>query len=247
MRLNSVGVLKRGGKELYSILTLNVTPGTSGNRYPSWLAQSSTRWMHTTNGEGKDGEISETKGTQDVEMRSHNIEFPDPTDPFSNPLAQISAESLNKGPKFWQGAKPGPVARMYERKVDENGEAYAKGGRKCSFARVWVREGTGTVTVNGRSWVDYFPRVDQRDKILRPMHLLGMTGRFDVRCNVNGGGQTGQAEAIRFSLSRALQNWEPTWRPTLKKEGLLRRDARIVEPKKAGRKKARKSFQWVKR
>lgn len=175
------------------------------------------------------------------------ITFPNPSDPFSNPLAPLSSESPQQESAEWKGEKPGPVARLYLRKVDDNGMAYAEGGRKRSFARVWIKEGTGTVIVNGKSWIDYFVRLDQRDKILRPMVLLGVVGKFDLSCSVNGGGETGQAEAIRFALARALQNWEPSWRSTLKKDGLLRRDARIVESKKFGRPKARKSFQWVKR
>lgn len=190
---------------------------------------------------------SEIVSSTDSQSSEEKPIFPDPADPMANPLAPLSAESQLQRINTWQGEKPGPAIRIYESKVEENGVARAKGGRKRSFARVWLREGSGVVTVNGRSWVDYFPRVDQRDKILRPMSLLGMVGQFDVFCSVNGGGHTGQAEAIRFSLSRAMQNWEPTWRSTLKKEGLLTRDSRIVEPKKYGRKKARKSFQWVKR
>lgn len=179
--------------------------------------------------------------------------FPDPANPFENPLATLTAETLAESQDkrsalpTWTGMKRGQEMKVYERKVNEHGVAYAKGGRKTSFARVKLFEGKGVITVNGRSWVDYFPSVAQRDKILRPMLLLGVIGRFDLQCSVNGGGITGQAEAIRFSLSRALQNWHPQWRPLLKKEGLLRRDSRIVEPKKFGRKKARKSFQWVKR
>lgn len=197
---------------------------------------------------GNDGLDSLSGETSDVNrVKIGKIEFPDPNNPRTNPLASISSEGLQNDGRLWKIPKPGPTARIYVRKINENGVAFGRGGRKCSFAGVWIREGTGIVTVNGRSWVDYFPSIYQRDKILWPMHLVGMTGRFDLRCKVTGGGQTGQAEAIRFCLARALQNWEPTWRPTLKKNGLLTRDSRIVEPKKYGRKKARKSFQWVKR
>lgn len=175
------------------------------------------------------------------------IQFPNPSIPQQNPLAPLSAESPEVASTYWGNAKAESKARIYVRQVDENGQATARGGRKRSNARVWIREGVGNVEVNGKSWVDYFTRIDQRDKILRPLHLCGMTGKMDVTCVVRGGGQTGQAEAIRFCIARAIQNWDPSQRKTLKKDGLLTRDSRIVEMKKFGKKKARKSFQWVKR
>lgn len=220
------------------------------NSYQKGLHPTTWRQAHNFHGTDNDGIIQKRKGYIDVKTSigdGGKLSFPDGRDPMQNPLASLTEEEIKTDEKYWKtGGKPGQV-HIYERKVDENGEAYGKGGRKRSHARVWIREGTGNITVNGHSWVDYFTRIDQRDKILRPMHLLGQTGKFDVRCSVAGGGQTGQAEAIRFCIARALQNWEPTWRSTLKKEGLLTRDNRIVEMKKYGKKKARKSPQWVKR
>ena len=121
------------------------------------------------------------------------------------------------------------------------------GRRKRSVAHIHLREGTGCITVNGLPWVDYFPRIDQRDKILRPLSLLGVVARYDVDCRVFGGGTNGQTEAVRHGIARALQVCDPHMRPTLKADGLLTRDSRVVEKKKYGRKKARKSFTWVKR
>lgn len=206
-----------------------------------------SRAFHGTSGDdvvrGQNGHI----GIDATLGEDGKLIFPDGRDALQNPLASLTTEEIRTDEKYWKTCGKEGQARVYERKVNENGVAYAKGGRKRSHARVWIREGTGRVTVNGHSWVDYFTRIDQRDKILRPMYLLGQTGKFDVRCSVFGGGQTGQAEAIRFCVARALHNWDPTWRSVLKKDGLLTRDSRIVEPKKYGRKKARKSFQWVKR
>lgn len=137
--------------------------------------------------------------------------------------------------------------RVYQQILTPDGRAYAIGSRKRSKAKVWIGNGDGTITVNGRSWVEYFHRIDHRDKILRPFVLVDLVGKMDVTCKVRGGGPTGQAEAMRHGVARALQNWDPQFRPTLKKDGLLTRDPREVESKKYGRKKARKSFQWVKR
>lgn len=195
--------------------------------------------------EGVNGASPPSQGATD--LPSDEMTFPDGRDPLENPLAPMSHDNMQHDVSYWKRRRTPQPKVVYKRKLDADGFAHGRGGRKRSNARVWIREGNGCVTVNGASWVDYFTRVDQRDKILRPMHLLGMTGKFDVHCYVSGGGETGQAEAIRFSLARALQNWQPDWRSVLKKDGLMTRDSRIVEMKKYGKKKARKSFQWVKR
>lgn len=101
--------------------------------------------------------------------------------------------------------------------------------------------------MNQRPFVDYFPRIDHRDRLIRPLLIAGMLGKMDIECQVKGGGPTGQAEAIRHAVARAVLKWDPVWRAPLKKDGLLTRDPREVESKKYGKKKARKSFQWVKR
>lgn len=218
--------------------------------YQKQVYPTAWRHAHTFDGTDSGGTARDQKGFSGLEAtigEDGRLSFPDGRDALQNPLSLLTEETIKTDEKYWGPAKKATQARVYERKVDENGEAYGKGGRKRSNACVWIREGTGRITVNGHSWVDYFTRIDQRDKILRPMYILGQTGKFDVRCSVTGGGQTGQAEAIRFCIARALQNWEPDWRPALKKEGLLTRDSRIVEMKKYGKKKARKSPQWVKR
>lgn len=137
------------------------------------------------------------------------------------------------------------------RKVDEQGRAYGTGRRKTSSARVWVKRSAepfgGRISINKKDLVDYLVRDTHREDVLKPFSVVGETGNFDVYCTVKGGGLTGQAGAIRHGISRALQNFDPAFRPALKKEGLLTRDPRMVERKKPGQPKARKKYQWVKR
>ncbi len=135
----------------------------------------------------------------------------------------------------------------YVQKLDEKGRAYGTGRRKDAVARVWVSRGNGKITVNGRDVVQYFARGTQRLIISQPFELSSRVGQFDVNCIVAGGGLSGQAGAVRHGISRALVNFEPGLRVTLKKAGLLTRDNRMVERKKYGRHKARKGTQWVKR
>lgn len=173
--------------------------------------------------------------------------LPDPRNPHENPLATIGDDELSEDKRYWRKKQAETMEKVYVREVQDDGSAYAVGRRKASIAQVWIRDGTGSVVVNDRNWVKYFRRIDLRDQILRPMFLLGVAGQFDVKIKVLGGGNMGQAEAIRHGLARALQKWNPEWRATLKRDGLLTRDSRVVESKKYGRKKARKAFQWVKR
>lgn len=121
------------------------------------------------------------------------------------------------------------------------------GRRKTSVARIRFSSGKGLITVNGRSLEEYFPSEILRIKINQPLVLTESTGKFDVAVNVQGGGLTGQAEAIRMAISRALNGESAEMRAPLKKEGFLTRDSRMVERKKYGKKKARKRFQWTKR
>jgi small subunit ribosomal protein S9 len=123
----------------------------------------------------------------------------------------------------------------------------ATGKRKTSVARVIVRPGDGTWWINGRTLDDYFPRATQRVAASAPLRVAGVEGRFDVRARLHGGGVSGQAEALRHGLARALVEADPSLRPALKREGFLTRDARIVERKKAGLHKARKAPQYSKR
>ena len=121
------------------------------------------------------------------------------------------------------------------------------GKRKNAIARVWMRPGTGEITVNNRSLETYFPRETLRALIFQPLKLTGTEGQFDIKVNVKGGGVSGQADAVRYGIAKALINYDLNLRPTLKKAGLCTRDARIVERKKYGRRKARRGFQWRKR
>lgn len=131
--------------------------------------------------------------------------------------------------------------------VDDFGRAYGTGKRKTSIARIWLAAGIGEIRINNRSLNEYFPLFERRADVLAPFCTTNTHGLFDVRATVKGGGNTGQAQALRHGISKALQLFEPDLRPALKVEGLLTRDSRIVERKKPGKAKARKSFQWVKR
>lgn len=144
-------------------------------------------------------------------------------------------------------ASAGTAAVEYVQKLDAQGRAYGTGRRKDAVARVWVARGSGKITVNGRDIVQYFARGTQRLIINQPFELSARIGQFDVTCIVAGGGLSGQAGAVRHGISRALVNFEPGLRVTLKKAGLLTRDNRMVERKKYGRHKARRGTQWVKR
>jgi small subunit ribosomal protein S9 len=121
------------------------------------------------------------------------------------------------------------------------------GKRKTSVARVILRPGDGGTWINGRSLEEYFPREVLRTMALTPMRVAGVEGRFDIRARIDGGGPSGQAGALRHGIARALVEADPELRSVLKREGLLSRDARIVERKKAGLRKARKRPQFSKR
>jgi len=138
-------------------------------------------------------------------------------------------------------------ARVYEQKIDEHGRSYATGKRKDAVARVWIKPGAGRITVNGREVERYFARPVLRMLINQPFDVSDRTGQYDVMCTVKGGGLSGQAGAVRHGISKALTLYEPMLRPVLKKEGFLTRDSRVVERKKYGRRKARRSFQFSKR
>ncbi len=134
-----------------------------------------------------------------------------------------------------------------EPKIDEFGRAYATGKRKDAVARVWVKRGTGQVTVNGRDVERYFARPVLRMVLRQPLVVAERDTQYDIVCTVAGGGLSGQAGAVRHGISRALTYYEPDLRPILKKHGFLTRDPRTVERKKYGRAKARRSFQFSKR
>jgi small subunit ribosomal protein S9 len=124
---------------------------------------------------------------------------------------------------------------------------YGTGRRKAAVARVWMRPGAGRIEVNGRALEDYFPRATSRMVLMQPLLLTETEGRFDIKINVRGGGQTGQADAVKHGISRALLRYNVELRGTLKKASMLTRDARVKERKKYGQPGARKRFQYSKR
>ena len=130
---------------------------------------------------------------------------------------------------------------------DELGRSYATGKRKDAVARVWVRPGRGKIVVNGKEMAKYFARPVLQMVIGQPFTVANVAGQFDVMCTVAGGGLSGQAGAVKHGISKALCVYEPELRPALKAAGFLTRDARVVERKKYGKRKARRSFQFSKR
>ena len=171
------------------------------------------------------------------------------------------------------GAEPGaispnPDAPVHERKVDQHGRAYATGKRKDAIARVWLKPGSGRILIQGatkslkvqarnarehkkatkqRDFTEYFARPVLQMVVKQPLVATGRESQFDIVASVSGGGLSGQAGALRHGISKALTFFEPELRPTLKAGGFLTRDSRVVERKKYGRAKARRSFQFSKR
>jgi small subunit ribosomal protein S9 len=155
-------------------------------------------------------------------------------------LGELKGEAL--------GAEPGaPAAPLHQQKLDPFGRAYATGKRKNAVARVWVKPGAGKITVNGKEFEAYFARPVLQMILKQPLVAVDRMGQFDITATVAGGGLSGQAGAVRHGLSKALTYYEPELRGVLKKGGFLTRDSRVVERKKYGRMKARRSFQFSKR
>jgi small subunit ribosomal protein S9 len=146
-----------------------------------------------------------------------------------------------------EAAPAAPEAPKYEKKIDAQGRAYATGKRKDAVARVWIKPGPGQITINEKPVEQYFARPVLRMILQQPLHVANRAGQFDIVVTVAGGGLSGQAGAVRHGLAKALTSFEPELRPALKKEGFLTRDPRVVERKKYGKKKARRSFQFSKR
>ena len=138
-------------------------------------------------------------------------------------------------------------AALPEPELDEHGRAYATGKRKNAVARVWIKPGPGRIVVNGKDVEEYFARATLRMILRQPLEAVERVDQYDVMCTVTGGGLSGQAGAVRHGISRALAKYEPALRPVLKKGGFLTRDPRVVERKKYGKRKARRSFQFSKR
>ena len=134
-----------------------------------------------------------------------------------------------------------------EKKIDDLGRSYATGKRKNAVARVWLKQGPGKIIINEKNCDEYFARPVLRMLINQPLVSAQSLGQFDITCSVNGGGLSGQAGAVRHGISKALVLFEPELKKTLKAGGYLTRDSRVVERKKYGRRKARRSFQFSKR
>jgi len=136
---------------------------------------------------------------------------------------------------------------LREQQLDKHGRAYATGRRKDAIARVWLKPGSGRITVNGREQEVYFARPSLRLVINQPFDIADRRGQYDVVATVKGGGLSGQAGAVKHGIAQALSRYEPALRTTVKQAGFLTRDPRVVERKKYGRAKARRSFQFSKR
>ncbi|CAH0497980.1 MAG: 30S ribosomal protein S9 [Novosphingobium sp.] len=143
--------------------------------------------------------------------------------------------------------RTGPAAPIRDREVDAQGRSYATGRRKDAVARVWLKPGSGKVTVNGRDQAVYFARPTLRLVINQPFQVAGREEQYDIVCTVKGGGLSGQAGAVKHGIAQALSKFEPELRSAVKAAGFLTRDPRVVERKKYGKAKARKSFQFSKR
>ena len=143
--------------------------------------------------------------------------------------------------------RTGPAAPIRDKEVDAQGRAYATGRRKDAVARVWLKPGSGKITVNGRDQETYFARPTLRLVINQVFDVSERTGQYDVVCTVKGGGLSGQAGAVKHGIAQALSKFEPLLRSAVKSAGFLTRDSRVVERKKYGKAKARKSFQFSKR
>ena len=164
-------------------------------------------------------------------------------DDDSATLADVMPEGLAPT----EAPPPEEEAQTREKTLDAQGRAYATGRRKNAVARVWLKAGNGKLTVNGREGNVYFARPVLQMILNQPFTVADRIDQYDVWCTVKGGGLSGQAGAVRHGVSRALTLYEPGLRPILKKGGFLTRDSRVVERKKYGKRKARRSFQFSKR
>lgn len=156
-----------------------------------------------------------------------------------NSLQELGAATAAQAPE--------QQAPVHVQKLDAQGRAYATGKRKNAIARVWVKPGSGKITVNGKEFATYFARPVLQMILQQPIVAASRNGQYDIVATVVGGGLSGQAGAVRHGISKALTHYEPELRGVLKKGGFLTRDPRVVERKKYGRRKARRSFQFSKR
>ena len=166
---------------------------------------------------------------------------------LKNVTGGVADAGTEAGAEAGEVAPAAPTAPLREQELDAQGRAYATGRRKDAVARVWIKPGTGKVIVNGRDQEVYFARPTLRLVINQPFAISEREGQYDVVATVSGGGLSGQAGAVKHGISQALSKFEPALRGTIKAAGFLTRDSRVVERKKYGRAKARKSFQFSKR
>ena len=157
------------------------------------------------------------------------------------------AETINSLEDLGTSVAAQPAAPIHVQKLDDQGRAYATGKRKNAIARVWIKPGNGKITVNGKEFNAFFARPVLQMVLQQPIVAAARKDQYDVVATVSGGGLSGQAGAVRHGISQALTHYEPELRAVLKKGGFLTRDSRVVERKKYGKAKARKSFQFSKR
>jgi small subunit ribosomal protein S9 len=198
--------------------------------------------------------MADKKGLSDLgELTNPKPEVPVAAEPATEAAAQAAAPEAPAEaapPADDQGAStqgPQIQAVLREQQLDKQGRAYATGRRKDAVARVWLKPGSGKIVVNGREQEVYFARPTLRLIINQVFDVTDRKGQYDVEATVKGGGLSGQAGAVRHGISTALTRYEPALRTTVKREGFLTRDPRVVERKKYGRAKARRSFQFSKR
>lgn len=166
---------------------------------------------------------------------------PAPPPPAAAPEAPVAETPAPVAPP------PAETAPLREQQLDKFGRAYATGRRKDAIARVWLKPGSGKIVINGREQEIYFARPTLRLVINQPFDIAGREGQYDVIATVVGGGLSGQAGAVKHGIAQALTRFEPALRTVVKQAGFLTRDSRVVERKKYGRAKARRSFQFSKR
>ena len=180
-------------------------------------------------------------------LTSEPVEKPAPAEAAAEGPAAAEAEPPAEAAEAPAPVNIQPEAPLREQQLDKYGRAYATGRRKDAVARVWLKPGLGKIQINGRDQEVYFARPTLRLVINQPFGLTDRVGQYDVVATVKGGGLSGQAGAVLHGIAQALSRFEPVLRTTVKREGFLTRDSRVVERKKYGRAKARKSFQFSKR
>ncbi|KAI5077168.1 hypothetical protein GOP47_0006992 [Adiantum capillus-veneris] len=221
---------------------LKAQPGTTEGLYPSMEDASASQ-------DAAFGDLIRKKGYTDDDIANLLAGFYVPVGmPHLDDYKYVDLEEARRQKRReMELQKIAEMAKRWVRKVDEHGFAHGVGRRKTSSARVWIKEGQGRIVINKKHHDMYFVSMDDRVKYLQPFVATDTLGMFDTFVLVRGGGITGQAGAIRLGVSRALMWFEPSWRKVLKQAGMLTRDPRMVERKKPGKAKARRSFQWVKR